>query len=134
MPGSSGAGWDGGVPSVSPPWLWGLDVTPAPLPSPVLRAGPDTDVQQPGGGVRCHCLLVGRVDQVDSVHQDLWRRCQIPGKALPEAEVQHPRAGQGVCSCLTQKVTTQREALMERGLANPAWAGGALGIPARSTS
>lgn len=32
---------------------------------------------------------------MDSVHQDLWGRCQIPGEALPEAEVQHPRAGEG---------------------------------------
>lgn len=33
---------------------------------------------------------------MDSMHQDLWGRCQIPGEALPEAEVRHPWDGDRV--------------------------------------
>lgn len=54
----------------------------------MLQAGPGADLKQPGGRGRCHRVLVGRVDQVDGVHQDLWRGRQVPGAALPEAEVQ----------------------------------------------
>lgn len=55
----------------------------------MLQAGPDADLQQPGGRGRRHRVLVGRVDQVDGVHQDLRGRRQVPGEALPAAEVRH---------------------------------------------
>lgn len=32
---------------------------------------------------------------MDSVHQDLWGRSEIPGEALPEAEVQPHGLGRG---------------------------------------
>ena len=27
------------------------------------------------------------MDQVDGVHEELWWRCEVPGEALPAAEV-----------------------------------------------
>ncbi|XP_043325998.1 ADAMTS-like protein 2 isoform X4 [Cervus elaphus] len=49
--------------------------------------GQQPDVQQPGGGPRRHRLLVGRVDQVDGMFPQLRGRGDVPGAALPAAEV-----------------------------------------------
>jgi len=85
---------------------------PPPLLSPtwlMLQAGPGADLQQPGGRGGRHRVLVGRVDQVDGVHQDLRGRRQVPGAALPAAEVRHPASGNsGLLEVgLIQKVTAQ---------------------------
>lgn len=74
------------LPSRAGSAVWMLTTASLP-PCSMLQAGPGADLQQPGGGGRRHRVLVGRVDQVDSVHQDLRRRRQVPGEALPAAEV-----------------------------------------------
>lgn len=48
--------------------------------------GQQPHIQQPGGGCRCHCLLVGGVDQMDSVFSKLWGWSDIPGTPLSTTE------------------------------------------------
>ncbi|MBV97083.1 ADAMTS-like protein 2, partial [Eschrichtius robustus] len=57
--------------------------------------GQQPNIQQPGGGHRCHRLLVGRVDQVDGVFPQLRGWGDVPGAALPAAEVRGLSASQG---------------------------------------
>lgn len=57
--------------------------------------GQQPHIQQPGGRCRLHCLLVGGVDQVDSLFPQLWGRGDIPGAPLPATEVSSPETPQG---------------------------------------
>lgn len=111
---SGQAGW--GMPLGSAVQMLTLLLLPT---CPVLHTGPGAELQQPGGWGRRHRALVGRMDQVDGVYQDLRGRCEVPGAALPAAEVRHPPelrhppAGLGAApACwrvdLVQEVVTQQ--------------------------
>lgn len=82
------------LPSAASNALWGLGcrfscvvVEPSAHYWGAFHPGQQPHLQQPGGGCRCYCLLVGGVDQVDSVLPKLWRRGDIPGAPLSATEV-----------------------------------------------
>lgn len=92
------------LPSAASNALWGLGyrfscvvVEPSAHCWGAFHPGQQPHIQQPGGWRRCYCLLVGGMDQVDSMLPKLRRRGDIPGAPLSATEVRlskAPRVGE----------------------------------------